>query len=522
MGASVRTRLGTAGVAASLVLLLIVGVAGPNAARPGLGPRGWAPGDLGWHLSSAVVTALLWAAYVVGALGVLGRLLDRGRRTAGAGAAPTSARVKAEARSTVGQHAAARVAGFLLEWRVPLLLGVAALLTAPFGSADHTNYAAYGRIAAGGGDPYLTPPDQWAAGDPVTSRVEPPWTHTVSIYGPFATALQALCSLVGGDNLRQTVWVWQVLVVVAWIAVRLLLRRAGADRQRVDILWTLNPLVFGIGVLGAHVDLIAGALALAALVVAARSPLAAGLVGGLAVSTKVTCGIAGVALLLAWWAHQRGTFARRAVLVVVGALVVAVPLHVWAGPHVFDQLDRARRSISLATPWRLLFELLTGGPLAAGTARTVVTSLSVVLAVVLVVVLTRLTRPVAARTSTVASTVTSTVEFTGAAARWLVVLSAAYALAAPYSLPWYDLLTWVALPLLAPGVLDVVLLVRLATMGVAYVPGRVVGMTPAVERLTLGVRRQVAPWLVLAVWGWLSLAAWRGSPRRPGPRPPAP
>jgi hypothetical protein len=502
MGASVWTRLGTAGVAASFVLLLLVGVAGPNAALPGLGPRGWAPGELGWHLSSAVVTALLWAAYVVGALGVLGRLLG-GVRTAGGGGA-------AGVRSLVGQHAAGRVTRFLHEWRVPLLLGVAALLTAPFGSADHTNYAAYGRIAAGGGDPYLTPPDQWAAGDAVTSHVEPPWTHTVSIYGPFATALQALCSLVGGDNVRQTVWAWQVLVVLAWLAVRLLLRRAGADRQRVDILWTLNPLVFGIGVLGAHVDLIAGAVALAALVVAARSPLAAGLVGGLAVSTKVTCGIAGVALLLAWWVHERGTFARRAVLVVAGALVVAVPLHVWAGPHVFDQLDRARRSISLATPWRLLFELLAGGPLAAGTARTVVTSLSVVLAVLLVVVLARLTREPAAQTSTVA------------AARWLVVLSAAYALAAPYSLPWYDLLTWVALPLLAPGVLDVVLLVRLATMGVAYVPGRVVGMTPAVERLTLGVRREVAPWLVLAVWGGLSLAAWRGSSRRPAPRPPAP
>jgi hypothetical protein len=500
MGATVRTRLGTAGITASFVLLLLVGVSGPNAARPGLGPRGWAPGDLGWHLSSAGVTALLWAAYVVGALGVLGRLLDAART-------PT---------------AAVRVAGFLREWRVPLLLGVAALLTAPFGSADHTNYAAYGRITAGGGDPYLTPPDQWAAGDPVTSRVEPPWTHTVSIYGPFATALQALCSLVGGDNLRQTVWAWQVLVVVAWLAVRLLLRRAGADPRRVDTLWTLNPLVFGIGVLGAHVDLIAGALALAALVVAARSPLAAGLVGGLAVSTKVTCGVAGVALLLAWWVHERGSFVRRAVLVVVAALVVAVPLHVWAGPHVFDQLDRARRSISLATPWRLLFEWLAGGPLPAGTARTVVTSLSVVLAVVLVVVLARLTREPASTASPTSAPTSTPASTTVAAARWLVVLSAAYALAAPYSLPWYDLLTWVGLPLLAPGVLDVVLLVRLTTMGVAYVPGRVVGMTPSVERLTLGVRRRVAPWLVLAVWGWLSLAASRGSSRRPAPRPPAP
>ena len=40
--------------------------------------------------------------------------------------------------------------------RLPVVLGVLALLTGPFGSADHTNYAAYGRISALGGDPYLT------------------------------------------------------------------------------------------------------------------------------------------------------------------------------------------------------------------------------------------------------------------------------------------------------------------------------------------------------------------------------
>ncbi|MGA8979830.1 MAG: hypothetical protein WB473_12040 [Pedococcus sp.] len=497
MGTSVRQRTGTAAVALSFGLLLLVGVAGPNAAKPGLGPRGWAPGDLAWAPSAAVVTGLLWTAYLVGGGGVLLRLLAAGREPA----ARVAGRV-----GTTATHVAARGS----TWGLPLLLGLGALLTGPFGSADHTNYAAYGRIAALGGDPYLTAPDAWSASDPVTSAVEPPWTGTVSIYGPFATALQALASLVGGANLRQTVWVWQVLVVLAWVLVRLLLLRAGAAQSRVDILWTLNPLVFGIGVLGAHVDLLAAALALAAMVLAARSPLAAGVVGGLAVSTKITFGIAGVALLLGWWVHERSGFARRAVTLAVGALVVVVPLHLWAGPHVFDQLDRARRSISLATPWRLLFEWLAGGPMAAGTVRDLVTGASVVLAVVFVLLLARLTRGLAPATTT------------GTAARWVVVLSAAYTLAAPYSLPWYDLLVWAALPLLAPSVLDLVLLGRLVAMAVAYVPGRVVGMSPTVERVTLGVRRQVVPYAVLAVWGWLTLAAARASSRANGPRPPAP
>ena len=45
----------------------------------------------------------------------------------------------------------------------PCCSAVLALLTGPFGSADHTNYAAYGRIAAHGGDPYLTPPERLVA-----------------------------------------------------------------------------------------------------------------------------------------------------------------------------------------------------------------------------------------------------------------------------------------------------------------------------------------------------------------------
>ena len=191
-------------------------------------------------------------------------------------------------------------------------------------------------------------------------------------------------------------------------------------------------------------------------------------------------------------------FVRRVVEFGLAALVLVVPLHLWAGPHVFAQLDRARRSISFATPWRLLYEALTG-PLTSAHARTLVTWLAVAMVLVFVVVLARVTRHLAPTTSI------------GAAARWVLVLSTAYTVAAPYSLPWYDLLTWATLPVLAASVLDRILLLRLAAMAVAYVPGRVVGMTPTVERVTLWVRRTPVPYVVLLVWGWLTLAARRGS-----------
>jgi len=49
-------RLRAAALTLSFVLLLLVAAARPSAARPALGPRGWAPGDLPISLSSAVVT----------------------------------------------------------------------------------------------------------------------------------------------------------------------------------------------------------------------------------------------------------------------------------------------------------------------------------------------------------------------------------------------------------------------------------------------------------------------------------
>ena len=105
-------------MALSFALLLLVAAAGPSAAKPGLGPRGWAPGDLPIALSSAVVTAVLWTAYLLGAFAVALGLW----------------------RAVAGDRCPPRVH----PWLWPVALGVLALLTAPIGSADHTNYAAYG------------------------------------------------------------------------------------------------------------------------------------------------------------------------------------------------------------------------------------------------------------------------------------------------------------------------------------------------------------------------------------------
>jgi hypothetical protein len=392
------------------------------------------------------------------------------------------------------------------------MLGVLALLTAPMGSADHTNYAAYGRIAAQGGDPYLVAPITWAGGhDPVTNAVEPPWTMTPSVYGPFGTALQALSSLVGQDNLRQTVWVWQLLIVAAWLAVRFLLRRSCLDdaaRGRVDVLWTANPVVFGVAVLGAHVDLIATALALATVFLAARRPWVAGLLLGATVSTKITYGVVALAIVWSWRSLVRKDLVRNVTALAVPSLAVFVSLHLWAGPHVFDQLRKASKGVSLATAWRPVVNSFSA-VMPLDLARTVVSVASGLVVIALVWALSRLVRPRRAMQQESSAPQTSITRQRQSAMTATFVLATAYALGAPYALPWYNILTWATLPLMLATVLDGILLAWLTVMAMAYVPGRVVAMSADVESLTLGFRKIAGP-----LGAWLLLLAIAGVARR--------
>ncbi|HRC41580.1 MAG TPA: hypothetical protein PLK69_08695 [Tetrasphaera sp.] len=477
MPAPAGERRARALTATALVLLVGVGLAGESAAVPPLGPRGWAPGALAWTLSPAVVTGVLVAAYGLGAAGVwLG--------------------VRA-------QRAWPR-------WAVALL-GLGALLTMPFGSADHTNYAAYGRIALLGGDPYIESPVAWAGGtDPVTSGVQPPWQETPSIYGPLATLLQLGAAWVGGDNLRQVVWVWQVLVVAAWLMTRWLLRRLFPDAHgRIDALWTMNPILVGTAVLGAHVDTMATAFMVAALVLARRRgtrwALATGVICALAAMVKVTAGVALLAIALGWLleAHRAGSRPRsvlaRVGILVLGALLVALPLQLWAGGSAYAQLGRSRRSISLATPWRQVYEWF-GGHLPDATWRSLVFALAAATCLLLAALGWRVLR--------------DRVPDLGAPLVLALSLSMAYAVGAPYVLPWYDQLVWALLPgvaLAAGGLLTRVWLVRGLILALAYVPGRVVGLTPGVESLTLLFRREIAPIAALLVWGALVLLARRAT-----------
>ncbi|WP_337063305.1 hypothetical protein [Kineococcus sp. G2] len=465
VAAAPRRLPAAAGGAAALALLcwLAVAVAGPSAAVPGLG-SGALPVDLGLRPSSALVSALLAVSVLAGGVALLTGLVAVGR-----GWRPR---------------------------RLLLLAAAGAAVTAlvpPVGSADHLSYAAYGRIAALGADPYAQAPDAFAGGaDPVASAVRDPWRSTTSVYGPVVTAVHAVTSLAGGESVRATVWCWQLVLLVAWAAaaagLHVALRGQPALRSRAHVLWTANPLLLTVGLGGAHVDVLAGAAAVGVLLLAPRYPFAAGAALGVAVGTKLPYGAVGAGVLLAWWAARRGGGPGALWLLrgVAGALVLLVPAHLWAGAHAYDQTRTASRYVSLATVWRPLVD--------AGVPRSVLLPGTLALMAVVAVLWWPL---LVGRGAALPFTPD---RWRRCAAGVTTVLALGYLLAAPYELPWYDVLLWGPLALVVPagvagGWLERVVAVRLTLLALAYVPGLVDGMSPAVEAVTLGYRREVGPWV---------------------------
>jgi alpha-1,6-mannosyltransferase len=163
---------------------------------------------------------------------------------------------------------------------VPLALG------GSVGSLDVQSYAAIGRLAAIGLDPYRATTG-WL-GDRYSAAVDPLWRWTPTPYGPLQVAL--LRGLVGpaGDQVGTAVLLIRSVAVLALVAAVVLAARAAGCSGRVPVLvvTAINPVVLVHVVSGAHLDVLIGLLAL--LVVA----LSRGNRPGLAVVLAVmACGI---------------------------------------------------------------------------------------------------------------------------------------------------------------------------------------------------------------------------------------
>ncbi|WP_344933162.1 polyprenol phosphomannose-dependent alpha 1,6 mannosyltransferase MptB [Sphaerisporangium flaviroseum] len=539
------------GMVLSVMVTIAIGVLGPSAVVPGLpGPAWQPPYSLGLDPGGHLVIAMEAVAIALGALGLGAGLLALRR-------------------------------GWVPDPRRLLIAGcVAAALLAflpPSGSADHLNYAAYGRMAALGHDPYATGAVA-LRGDPVADAVEIPWQEEPSVYGPVATAVQALAGLAGGDSVRLIVFLLAVVNAAAFVVTGLLLHRFTRDdrarQARAALLWAANPLVIYQLVAGMHVDTLAIVFVLAALIVGGRERWwAAGPLLGLGIAVKINAGL--VSLGPAWELRRQP---KKLAVVAGTATLTVVAAYLLAGPHSLDQVLHASKSISWASPWRLVQRGLQAA-FGSGAYRSWIQIASLLLLMLLATSLLRALRdpysppvlpPTGVRPSgrdarpdghiarpgvqmDATSEGSTGGRLAGRVGAWTegltgglwpgtgvvggvggrsgegagvaVVVVVAWLFATPYALPWYDGLAFALLAMVPATALDGFVVARLAVLSLAYLPARQKDQPPDLGWLVTVWRGQVVPWILLALTValvvWALRVAARGS-TRPGSAAPRP
>lgn len=317
-------------------------------------------------------------------------------------------------------------------WRpgVPRLFaaGTAAVVlcssVTPIGSADVASYAAYGRIAALGADPYRVSPA--GLGGAYAQLVSPSWLHTPSVYGPFATWIQEAAALVGGDRPWLTIWLLMLANAAAFLATGLLLVRVAEDGSRAALLWVANPVLIGQLVAGGHLDAFVALLAAAALFLSRRAgawhrDAAAGVLLGLACGLKVSAGLVLAGLVFALLRERAWARALRLGAAAVSTVVV---LYAGYGLQALAPLGAAARLVSVPSLWQAVQQL--GNSTVGGTVTDA--AIGVAWPVVTIVIARRL-QP---RLRQAAPLVLG-IPF---------VLTLAWVLAAPWAMPWYTAVSW--------------------------------------------------------------------------------
>ena len=428
-------HLGRAGLLAcgiSVALIVVTGLLGPSAAQLPYPP----PGVTRFFSTtppSGVVTALLAIAILLGAAGVTLAWLAMRR-----GWCPSPRRL---------------IVGGLL---------CAAVVSAvpPMGSTDLVMYTGYGRLADLGINPYVHSVDD------LPHKVEPnehvlEGAEPTSVYGPVALAAFWLAAEAGEPSSRNTVWLLQLLALACFAVVALLLDRAARTsdraesdraRARVALLWTFNPILLFEIVNAAHIDTLAVAIGLSALLVASRSALGSGALVALSIAVKISFGL--YAAAIAWALLRRP---RRLIEYLLAATVVGLALFLPFWPGILDPLKQAAGWVASESPWHLVDVALTGH-FAPTTLRRLISLGALVL---LVVVVRRLNLGLPQGSD----------DARGRSVRTATLLTTAWLLTAPYALPWYDAFAWAPLVLLPASGVDLVVLTRLTIVALAYLPG---------------------------------------------------
>ena len=99
------------------------------------------------------------------------------------------------------------------------------------------------------------------------------------------------------------------------------------------------------------------------------------------------------------------------------------------------------------------------------------------------------------------------------AVRTSLVLSVAWLVTSMYTLSWYDLIAWIPLSVLAASKLDKIMLMRIAPLSLAYVPGRAIDYGAALDFTATRIRDTVSP--IIQILVLLAIVLWWKKPDRP-------
>ncbi len=234
----------------------------------------------------------------------------------------------------------------------------------PVGSSDTASYAAYGRIAALGGNPYISSPESFLGlHSSYTLVVGELWQKQSSVYGPAATAIQSFAAHIGGANVAHTIWVLMILNGLVFIGVGFLLLKTSPNPVRATLFWTANPVLIQQLVSGGHLDTFLAAAAICSIQVARRvygkwGDVLIGLLIGVACGVKITAALIGLGL--AWPLLMRREWMRTARITAVTLLTMAV-IYSFYGFTALKPLIGGSKWVELPSPWWLLQEFVVLG-----------------------------------------------------------------------------------------------------------------------------------------------------------------
>lgn len=301
----------------------------------------------------------------------------------------------------------------------------------PVGSSDTASYAAYGREAALGINPYLAGgPMAWLHEPAYLNAIGSLWRSTPSVYGPFATAIQAFAASIGGRSVVTTIWVLMIVNGAVFLGTGWFLLKTSDDPVRATLFWTANPVLIQQLVGGGHLDTIVAAAAICSIQVARRVASAYGdlLVGvliGLACGIKIYAVLIGVGLALPMLLRREWARTVRITAVAITTLVISYSVY---GFVALKPLFGGLQLVTGSSPWRVFKVCGESLGLSTGTMNTIISCLWPIGLLVIAWLIHQSISPDQPREVVAPFALTFA---------WIVV--------APWAFAWYTAVAWAAL-----------------------------------------------------------------------------